>query len=144
MLLSMIPLFYVNCGLYNYQAGFEQDLSANDIPILKFLKTDMNQDNIVDAKDMEIFNATFVFNDLTGDFNLDGVVDSQDLDIIKQDYCKFENLDINADGLIDFYDLEIVQNYTNLNYNNCYDVNKDGVVDDVDIDFYLRIGVDIL
>ena len=134
----MVPLFYVNCGAHNFQDGFDIQIPNGS---LIFLKTDLNKDSVVDAADLKIFTETFSSNDPRGDFNLDGIVDAIDLELLKQDYCKFENLDINGDGVIDGYDLEVVQNSLNDNYNTCYDVNKDGIVNNIDIEFYFDIGI---
>ena len=52
VLLSMVPLFYVNCGAHNFQDGFDIQIPNGS---LIFLKTDLNKDSVVDAADLKIF-----------------------------------------------------------------------------------------
>ena len=88
---------------------------------------DINGDGKVDSSDDKNGDGIVDKLDLYGDANFDGVYDIRDI-VVAENKIRAElrskiEFDINNDGEVDADD----------------DINKDGMIDDIDRDFYARI-----
>lgn len=161
----------VNCDFNRLTIGklYKYELKHTFSSIIKDGKGDVNGDGIIDASDatmvLSIYAKASSNNELTekekqyldkADVNGNGKIDAVDASIILSYYAdksagvsvedeqKILKCDINSDNAVDEKDFDLLKSKIESNiYEEKYDLNNDGTLNDHDIEFFRKVICDL-